>query len=235
MKIDFDSRDRCLQVSLYYAAKILLRDVSKDDQAYYDTMIKDCWLDWVVWNRKSPEYKWSNSGAEALSENTLFNRPTKWIYDHILKYFNLDLFKGLNGDAYRSYILTLYLKSNWGSAFKLKLGFLLRAGFTPSLCENALFKPQAYVLLFKVKYPYYIHMLWYPIYLICKLFFYFSFRKEMKVPIHISTTNKITMLPTAYLLGFKMPNKAYIDCVYDEYFNGSIVGQVLKEAISEKI
>jgi hypothetical protein len=194
-------------------------------------MIKNCWLDRIVWNRKSPEYKWSNSGAEALSENTLFNRPTKWIYDHILKYFNLDFYKGLSTDQYRAYFISLYLTNNWKSALRLKSGFIARLFFTSSMVENALFKPQAYVLLFKVKYPYYINLLWYPIYLLCKLFFYFSFRKEMKVPIHISCTNKISLLPTAYLLGFKMPNQAYIECVYDEYFTGSIVGQVLKEGL----
>lgn len=227
----YDKGDFVLRTSLYFAAKLLLLDVSKDDRFYYNVMIKECWLDKIVWNRKSMIYRWSNSGSAAESENTLMKRPTKWIYNHLLKYFKINPFKGLSGDQMRAYILSLYLENNWRGVLRVKLGFIIRLGMTPSLCEFAPLKPQAYVLLFKTKYPYYIHYLWYPIYLICKLFFYFSYNREIKISINKSTTNKITMLPTALILGFKLPGKEYIKLVYKEYFKDNIVGEVMSEAL----
>jgi hypothetical protein len=223
----YDRGDYCLKTSLYITAKFLWGVVTNEDRYYYNLMIEECRLNKVIWNRKSSIYKWSNSGSEDPGENTFMKRPTKWIYEHILKYFNIDPFKGLSGDQLRSYLLTLYLNNDWWGALRLKLGFLIRLGLTPSLCEFAPVKPQAYVLLFKIKYPFYINFLWRPLYYFCKLMFYISYKRELKVPVEVSTTNKISLLPTAYLLNLQLPTNDFITSVYKTYFGASIVGEKL--------
>jgi len=89
----------------------------------------------------------------------------------------------------------------------------------PSLMEFAIWKPQTFVLLFKVKFPYKIHWLWAPLGWVCELFFIISMARELHyVPIIDGTTNKISLLPTMKCLGWNLPHDDYIKTVYETYF-----------------
>ena len=227
----WDKGDYCLRASLYLSGKWSVSLTRLDYDLYFE-MIKECWLDkWHGFSRKSSQYWWSSSGSENPKENTFFKRPTKWIYDNILKHLGLDIPKGLNHDQFRSYFITLYLRHDWLGALKVVIGLVLRFGFTPSLTEHCILKPQAYVLLTKIKCPYNINYLWYPIHLFCLMFFYFSVKRNLKIPVLESTTNKISLLPTMKLLGFKMPDDNYIKSVYEEYFKPGTDVYFIGEAI----
>jgi hypothetical protein len=219
-----DGRDDCLRAFLYAWAlqtQTGRGPVEKDRYDFFkkdslEQVIKDCRLDKCIGHRKSVVYRWSNSGSANPSENTLFNRPTKWLYDKVLRHFNIDPYKGLNGDQYRAYFLWLYKNRKDSQAKslarKVLFGFIIRLGLTPSLCEWAPLKPQAYVLLLK--------MFWYlyPLYLIARVAFYFSVEAELKVPVEVSTTNKITMIPTMISLGQEFPCPTVIKETYETYF-----------------
>ncbi len=210
------NRDQCLKESLKAFCDLVCSGSVTQD---FIDMKKDCRLYNFFGHRKTSDYRWSNSGSEMRSENTMFKRPTKWLYDHVLKWFKIDPCKGLNGDQYRAYFLPMYLRQDWKSALKIMVGFICRLGLTPSLCEWAPLKPQAYVLLFKTRFPFNIQYLWRPIYKLCKCSFEKNVQQEMKVPIGISTTNKVSMIPTMKLLGMFTPNKQYIIRVYETFFS----------------
>ena len=53
---------------------------------------------------------------------------------------------------------------------------------------------------------------------ISKFFFKRSIKRNLKESIEISTTNKITLLPTMKLLGYDMPSDDYIKRVYETYW-----------------
>jgi hypothetical protein len=194
-----DYSDYCFRSSLLSTGLFL---VGKKDEAkeIMKEMIDECRLDKWTGHRKSAVYMWSDSYG-----------LTRWLYDHI----GINLYKGLNNDQYRAYYMWLYLNNDWVGALKVLFGFIYRLGLTPSLMEWGPLKPQAFVLLFGVK-P--IKYFMYPIYLFCKLCFFISFINENSIPIENGTTNKVTMLPTARILGFKIPRMSYIKFVYYEYF-----------------
>jgi hypothetical protein len=217
-----NSPDYCLRASLFGFAmhKYSSLQCKEEASSLMKKMIKDCRLDKWWGHRKNPNYKWSNSGSENPADNTLFKRPTYWIWKNILRHFGLDFYKGMNGDQLRAYSLWLYMTKDWLGALRVIAGLVCRLGMTPSLCEWAPLKPQAYVLLFAVK-P--IKYIFYPIYLICYLAFIISSYFELKIPLEESTTNKLVIYPTVKLLHFKDLDKDfnYIKSIYITYFGNN--------------
>lgn len=220
----YDKGDYCLRTSLFCAGK-LMQGIN-DIIGVMNTMIFECRLT-SYYPVKSQEYMWSNSGSENEEENTFWKRPTFWLWRHL----GIDMHKGLNGDQFRAFFIMMYLNKDnplykriWK---KIAVGFILRLGFTPSLCEWAPLKPQAYVLYFKSA-PGIYKYLCYPLYLICRLFFEIIYMEEnVFIPIEQSTTNKISLFPTAHLLGKVLPVQCYVELVYKTYFKGDIefIGQ----------
>jgi hypothetical protein len=202
---------------------------TKDDYIFHE-MRKECRLAKWLGHRKSAEYKWSNSGSENPAENNIRQRPTKWIYDHILKYLGIDLYKGLNGDQYRAYFLALYLlrEEKWvlGAACKVIFGFIVRLGMFPSLMEHCIFKPQIFVCLFRV------HWVFYPMYLLCLPIFILTKNATLKQPLLFETTNKITLLPTMKALGYELPfNRLQIAEIYYEYWKPGSTDQFMADTM----
>ena len=231
----YDKGDWILRASLYTVGR-LLRELPITEEIV--TVKKHCRLFRWFGHRKSPEYKWSNSGSENIKENTLFKRPTYWIYNNILRHFGIDLYKGANGDQFRAYFLYLYLRKDWQSALRILCGFDCRLTLFPSLMESWIFKPQTLVLLFKIPFPFKLHWLWRPFYWISYIFFRITSWYEIEyVPIRKST-NKISMLPTRKVLGLKMPPDKYIEKVYNTYFcsdeeGGVMIRESLIKALTE--
>ena len=160
-----------------------------------EEMERDCRLRNFFGHRKSPTYKWSNSGSENLNENTIWKRPTYWVYHNILRYVGIDLYKGANCDQLRAYWLTLYLRRERWIAIKHLLGYVVRLGFSPSLMENIILKPQSLAVL--------LATIWKPMHYIVLPFLLLSRWRNFKKPISQSTTNKITLIPTLALLGYR--------------------------------
>ena len=195
---------------------------SKPCYEYYD-MVEKCQMNNILFQRKSPTYRWSNSGSENPAENTLLKRPTWWIYHKILKHIGWDPYKGANFDQLRAYWLTLYATRSRKAAFKHLLGFVLRLGFAPSFMEHVFFKPQATVALLATIWEPLKYLVWIP--------FKLSALKNLNIPISESTTNKITLIPTLMLLE---PNThiihLYYELVYKTYFHqfdNRIVGNAM--------
>jgi len=211
----YDKGDWILRASLYAAGQLMSGE--KTDYIH-GTMIKYCRLNKWLGHRKCPEYRWSNSGSQNPAENTLFRRPTYWIYNNILKRFGIDPYKGANHDQYRAHFLTLYINKDWVGALKVMFGYFIRLGFAPSWMEHCLFKPQAFVLLLNMPFPFKLHYLWKPVAWVSRKIFNWRAKRELMIPNSESTTNKITMLPTMKLLGMEMPSDDYIREVYDTYF-----------------
>ena len=220
----YDLGDYILRTSHYFVGKYMQNTLELDDWTIYKAMHRECRLNKWFGHRKSAEYRWSISDG-----------LTKWLYDKILKYINLDPYKGANCDQYRAYFMCLYLLNDWRGALRVMIGLLLRLGFLPSLMENCLFRPQAFVLLTKVKFPFRINYLWRPVHWVCLGFFMISKYKNLKIPIKVSTTNKISLLPTMKLLKFKLPNADYIKAVYLEYYkpeySNYFIGQELYKGV----
>lgn len=163
-------------------------------------MERECRLDTLFRQRKSPVYTWSVSDG-----------LTRWLYDNVLKHIGLDPYKGTNFDQLRAYWLYLYLTNNRKRALKHLIGFILRLGFTPSLMENVIFKPQSTILL--------LATIWEPLKYLVMLPFLLSVRRNLSVPISKSTTNKITLLPTMKVLGMELPDDEFITDTYTVYFS----------------
>lgn len=219
----YDKGDYVLRTSLYCAGKLMQGKSYEAVDFFMTRLIHDCKLDKLS-PIKSREYRWSNSGSANPAENTLWKRPTYWLYNKVLKYLRWNPYKGANGDQLRAFYIVLYLlrrtpafKRIW---FKQALGFIFRLGLTPSLCEWAPLKPQAYVL-FLMSAPYGLKYLLYPFIFISQFIFCVSFYKEIeKVTPTESTTNKISSIPTARILNVKKPRPDLVYCraVYDIYF-----------------
>lgn len=232
-----NSRDLCLRVSLYFwgASQLEIFNLfskTKFDEAKhaFETMQSYCRLRQTLGHRKHPNYLWSNSGSENPNENTILKRPTKWIYDHFLKFLGIDPYKGLNCDQYRAYALSVYQTKDVSAALKVIFGLVLRLGFLPSLTEHILFKPQSMVLFLKLLRERH-SVLWTPFYLISKLAFLISMKRNLKIPIEEDTSNKISLLPTMKILRLSMPRPAYEKEVYETYFHGKEEGGVLIKEI----
>jgi len=235
----YDIGDYCLRTSLYCAGKIMQNSYNYEESNLMYQMIKDCRFN-SFYQIKSHEYKWSNSGSENKNDNTFWKRPTYWLYHNILKHIRKDPYKGANGDQLRAFFIVMYLK-RYQSKYKkiwlkIFLGFIFRFGFTPSLCEFAPLRPQAYIL-FLLSAPYGLKYLLLPFILISKICFYISFYREINfIPIELSTTNKISLLPTALLLKHEgFPTFNYCKKVYEEYFKGDLnfIGQSIFKGIIE--
>jgi len=274
----YDKGDYILQTSLYSAGLFMWFGLHCTAIRYMGQLISDCRLN-TIHAIKSPGYRWSGSGSENPKENTLFKRPTKWIYDNISRIFvvylvlhvfmivnichfstNIYLFlpahlsplfflslilyikqdphKGANADQLRAFFIVMYLnreapiyKKIW---LKMALGFILRAGLTPSLCEWAPLKPQAYVL-FLMSAPYGLKYPLYPLILISKWAFKRSYYNEMiNVSISQDTTNKISAIPTGEILGLKeTPTDNYVADVYKTYFTGkgAFIGLSIRDGV----
>jgi hypothetical protein len=231
--------DYCLVSSLYYTAKAFQNDTCLGVQSTFYFMIKECRLDKWWGHRKRNDYRWSNSGSENESENTLWQRPTYWLYKNILRHLDIDPFKGMSTDNYRAYFIYIYLSRDWLAAAKVMFGYIIRLGMTPSLCEWAPLKPQAYVLLLKTPWPYKIHWLWAIPAHICENAFMKSVESEYKISIEDSTTNKISLWPSALLLGVPMPTMGYLEYVYNTYWPkgnpGHEIGQEVIKGLSVQI
>lgn len=215
----YEHSDFCLRSSLYMTSKLLQDNISLQDLMWFEEMQAECRLDKWTGHRKSDQYHWSNSGSANPTENTLLQRPTYWIYHHILKYFNYDPHKGLNHDQYRAYFICLYLTNDWRASLKVMFGYIYRLGFTPSMMEHCLFKPQAYYPLLAVKFPYKLHYLWRPLYWISKAAFYIGKRPVLNTAPDYESTNKISLLPTLKATKQAMPNQDYIKKVYWTYWS----------------
>jgi len=198
---DFDNRDTIMQVSHYLWAKRVLGIIKIEDMAIEKNLIDECRLDTIFGQRKNPSYRWSNSDG-----------LTKWLYDNVLRFIGLDPFKGSNHDQLRAWFLYSYTKDR--QLDSTILGFIFRLGFAPSLMEHALLKLQAHVLLLRNTKNRFFN----PLYWASRLAFYISMKKNLKEPIKGHTTNKITLLPTMYYLGYKLPPRAYIEGVYNRYY-----------------
>ena len=176
----------------------------------------ECRIHTYFKQRKSAEYRWSKSDG-----------LTRWIYDHIFRYFHFDPYKGLNFDQLRAYWLYLYLRKNRARAIKQLIGFILRLGFAPSFMEHIIMKPQSLVML--------LATVWKPLRFLVYPFFYISAKLNLREPIEESTTNKITLLPTLAALGWKVPQHEYLIETYKEYFkpgsNLYAMGQNLADGI----
>lgn len=143
-----------------------------------------------------------------------------------------DPHKGLNGDQYRAYFLWLYLTNDWLGALKVMFGYIYRLGLAPSLCEWAIIRPQAYVLLLKVKFPFRIEFLWRPMYWVVLLVFRLTSKREInRVPIESDTTNKISLFPTYKVLKWTLSPIKYITATYSEYFKKGTDGFCVGESI----
>jgi hypothetical protein len=166
---------------------------------------------------KSEEYSWSNSGSAVPADNTLLNRPTFWIYQNVLKYFNKDPKKGANGDQLRAYFIPMYQNNEVDIAKQIFFGMIQRGGMVPSWMEFAPLKPQCFVLLFKLLCEKWSKVFYLP-YKFCLYCFEKSIKSNLAEPISESTTNKISLLPTMKVLGMKLPDDEYIKSVYYTYF-----------------
>ena len=216
----YDHGDYCLRTSLYTCS--ILKDLNTHNGKYkypfhlidFKAMERECKLSPLsLFPIKSEEYTWSRSDG-----------LTRWLYDHVLKYLKLDLHKGLSGDQLRAYYLYLMLTKQKRKAWLHILGIVLRLGFTPSLMEHCIFKPQAYIAL--------LYTAWKPLKYLSYPFFKLSVIRNLKKPIEQGTTNKILLLPTMYALGMELPKYDYICKVYDTYFSqddNRFIGISMKE------
>lgn len=209
----YDRGDYVLRTSLLCAGVYM--ELKNYLEKFMITMAEDCRL-LSLSPRKSPEYTWAVSEGITLK-----------LYNNFLKYLGINPYKGLNGDQLRALFIIMYLRRNdrlyktmWVRIF---LSILIRGGFTPSLCEYAPLKPQAYVLFFKAA-PYGLAWLLWPVYKICEMIFTYRFFKEInEVSIERSTTNKISALLTAKILGIEgLPSEAYAKRVYEAYFKNDL-------------
>ena len=231
----WEHADYTIRTSLYCTGKLLqagsLDKLSHEDSIAMKKMMLECNLYEWVGHRKSKMFHWgpytdpvtgkTDGGSDGV---------TRWLYDHVLKHFDINPSKGLNGDQYRAYFMWLFLTKDWRQALKVMFGYIIRLGMTPSLMEWAPVKPQAYVMLLKVRFPLGINYLWYPLYLIARLAFGIGYKVEMKdVEFKHGTTNKITLLPTAKCLGIiknpTMQEAALMKRVYDRYFGSTEASQ----------
>lgn len=210
----WDIGDYCLRQSLYTAAKIMLGELTEQDVYDFKAMESECRTNTFFRQRKSTTYKWSNSGSANESENTLWSRPTYWISKHL----GIDMYKGLNFDQLRALWLVYFLAGKRLKAVKHLIGFVLRLGFAPSWTEHALFKPQAFICL--------LATIWKPLAYLVMPFFAMSVHRENKIPVSVSTTNKITLIPTLLALG--LDTSLDIKEVYNTYFTDLELRTVLK-------
>jgi hypothetical protein len=209
----YDKGDWCLRSSLYASALLMQGKPYAANNAIWH-MEMECEPESIFFAKKSEEYRWSTSGSNNQEENTLFKRPTYWIWKHILRHFGINPYKGLNGDQFRAYFIYLFLTKQKLKALKILLGFIIRLGFFPSFIENILFKPQtAVMLLVTIWKP-----LWYMLYPFQKL----SESSNLAEPISVSTTNKISLLMSMAALKRPLPSIEYIEEVYFTYFCNNI-------------
>lgn len=215
-KILYEHADYCLRASLYCTGQVLQK------QFDYYTIMLDMFFECEpesLWARKSRQYTWSKS--EGL---------TRWLYDYFFKFIGLDFYKGLNGDQLRAYFTYLHAIKDQTAARTIWSNFKKRLGMYPSMMEHFIFKPQSLVLLFDLikKDSIWLNLLA----KISKQFFKWSVKRNLKESTSVSTTNKISMLPTMKLLGFDMPSDDYIKSVYNIYFKGtSIPSTMLRESL----
>jgi hypothetical protein len=207
----YDSGDYCLRTSLYCVGKLLNNKYTRVEEKMMRDMIVECRLDNLFGHRKSEQYTWSkdiHNGKKSL-------RYRFW--EIFLKPYGKDLYCGLNCDQYRALALFLYLARGVpryrNIAKNILIGYVLRLGFSPSLTETAIFKPQSFVLLLKV------FRYLFPAYLLSLAYFRLSAKASLMEPISKNTTNKISLLPTMRILGYAMPSDKYIKEVYEVYFN----------------
>lgn len=229
-KLLWEKADYCLRVSLYYTGLILQsRIIKPEEKEALEDMRQECKPE-NVFACKSKAYHWgpyfneeegiNDGGSDGL---------TRWLYDYILKRFNINPLKGLNGDQMRPYFAVLYATGDYERAKKIWNGFKLRLTMFPSLMESFVFKPQTLYLLFKTLKR--KNWLIYPLYWISAIFFYFAVKRNLKQPISEGTTNKITLLPTMKLARYKMPSDEYIIEVYETYFHSGIDGKLIRDSI----
>ena len=189
----WNNGDFLLRASLLAVGDILLfKHLQKPDIKLAEI---ECRVNTFFKQRKSATYTWAESDG-----------LTRWLADKL----GINLFKGLNLDQLRAYWLYMYLVRDRKTAIKHLLGFIFRLGFTPSLMENILFRPHAAVML--------LATIWKPLRFLVYPLLYISAKRNLKEPIIISTTNKITLLPTLLALGWKVPGYQYLRSVYMEYF-----------------
>ena len=219
----WNSGDYCLRASLYMTGKLFKRQVWASDRIAWDLMIKECRLRELFGHRKSKEYTWEkdiHNGKKSL-------RCRLWKLICWITKKDITLYCGLNCDQYRALLIPLYMtrrsKTSRHIAKNIFWGYILRCGFSPSLTEWAVIKPQSLILL--------LRMFWYsyPLYLAALPFLWLSIYRNIKLKkISDGTTNKISLLPTMMLLGYKIPEMDYIENVYQTYFSKSdVVGQAM--------
>lgn len=209
-----NGKDYCLRTSLYYTGKLMSKTASRIDSKTYHEMTRECLVD-ELFPRKSKAYRWSNSGSAIKEHNTLLKRPTKWIYDHFLKFFGADPYKGLNGDQMRALFTSVYMLEDHVTARRIWANFKKRFGFFPSLMEHFFLKPQTMILLFAMLKDESLGLKL--LYKISKWFFDRSIERNINTDIE-ETTNKITLLVTMKILGYDLPDENYVKRVYDIYF-----------------
>jgi len=208
----FRDGDAVLKVSLLFLGRFLGGADVNVDVTYLCATRDMCRLR-TMHPIKHPTYRWSNSGSENKAENTLFKRPTYWIYHKILKYIGVDPYKGCSFDQLRAWWIITYIFNDKKAAFKNLLGIALRLGFAPSLMENIIFKPQCCIMA--------LATIWEPLRYLVYPFYAFSRSRNLKIGTWDNTTNKISLLPTMLYLGhhFNYPKDFFfIKRVYTTYF-----------------
>jgi hypothetical protein len=261
----FSDPDTILKYSLLWVGECLSGEAPSYELATeYPVMESKCKA-LTMHPIKHPDYRWSNSGSENLKDNTLFKRPTYVLYHegdkiswaiiawlgaslyndwwvstlvlNILLWFSIWIEtnprKGASIDQLRAYWLVLYMCRNKKVARKHLLGFILRLGFAPSLMENILFKPQSAILL--------LATVWEPLKYLAYPFYKISKWRNLRIGTWDNTTNKISLLPTMFLLGhkFSYPKDVfYIKRVYDTYFcqeDNKVVGAAMIKGMTHAI
>lgn len=218
----YDPGDYCLRTSLFVAGAILQNGVYVSD--CFETMCKDCRLHHWFGHRKSYDYTWEKDQHNG--------KKTIRCYLGILyrKIFGKSLYCGLNCDQYRALFIVLYLMRRYPFSRKIArriiFGYIIRLGFSPSLTEWAIFKPQTFVLLFRM------FGICFPINAVLLPIFKITAHFNLLEPIEKSTTNKISLLPTMFVLRMKMPTDDYIREVYNTYFSSQEQGgQLIRHAL----
>jgi len=142
------------------------------------------------------------------------------------KIYKNKLAGGLDCAQYHALLIYLYLTKNSPKSKKIAKnifwGYVFRMGFSPCLTELVLFKPQSMILLFR--------MIWYLFPIYCLLWPFWRLWVEFNINTLNSetTTNKISLLPTLYVLNEKMPSMGYIKEVYNIHFkNNQRIGNAL--------
>ncbi len=227
----FNEGDFCLRTSLYITGKLFQKKLTTIDMFYWKLMVDECRLFTWFHHRKSKKYTWKkdvHGGKKSLRCKAFIT--INWVFRKLkLTKTDLVFYCGLNCDQYRGLLIPLYLtkdtKTSKKIARRIFWGYVLRLGFSPSLTEWAVIKPQSFILLFR--------MLWYawPLYPISWVFWRISMWRNLKQPIKGHATNKISLLPTMLLLNYKLPSDEYICRVYSRYFKHGSDGKMIRKAL----